>query len=100
MRNFTFRVGKKIQFRVADQGKNIVFKGEVLRQEKIKTDAGEFDCWVLKPEFEVSGVFKPVGQILIWITKEDRKFLARIEAEIKIGTLVLKLKNLEKGRSE
>ncbi len=98
MRTFAWKPGKKIQFRVADQGDNIVFKGEVVRQEKLKTEVGEFDTLVIKPEFEVKGVFKPVGEILIWLTNDDRKNIVRIESAIKIGTLVLKLRGLEKGQ--
>lgn len=100
MRTFAWKPGKKIQFRVADQGDNIVFKGEVVRQEKLKTEVGEFDTLVIKPEFEVKGVFKPVGEILIWLTNDDRKNIVRIESAIKIGTLVLKLRGLEKGQEE
>lgn len=98
MRMFDWKLGKKIQFRVADQGDNIVFKGEAVRQEKLKTEVGEFDTLVIKPEFEVKGVFKPVGEIYIWLTNDDRKLIVRIESAIKIGTLVLKLRALDKGQ--
>jgi hypothetical protein len=43
LRNFTLRPGKKLAFRVADEGKNIVFTAEVLRKEKIQTPMGELD---------------------------------------------------------
>lgn len=98
MRMFDWKLGKKIQFRVADQGDNIVFSGQVVRKEKLKTDVGEFDTVVVKPEFEIKGVFKPVGEILIWMTDDDRHNIVRIESAIKIGTLVLKLRTLEKGQ--
>lgn len=98
MRMFNWRPGKKIQFRVADQGDNIVFSGQVVRKEKLKTDLGEFDTVVVKPEFQIKGVFKPIGEILIWMTDDDRHHIVRIESAIKIGTLVLKLRSLEKGQ--
>jgi len=98
LRTFKLAVGKKIAFRVADEGKNIVFKGDVLRKEKLKTDAGTFETFVVKPEITVDGVFKPVGDILIWVTDDDRRFVVRLESKIKIGTVVAKLKSLDKGR--
>jgi len=98
LRNFTLTPGKKLAFPVADEGRNIVFKGEVLRREKLETEAGTFDTVVVKPQFEVDGVFKPTGDILLWLTNDDRKFIVRIESKIKIGTIVGKLKALAPGR--
>jgi hypothetical protein len=98
LRTFQFEVGKKLAFRVVDEGKNIVFKGEVLRKEKLKTDIGDLDTIVLKPEITVDGVFTPVGDILLWLTDDERKFPVRIESKIRIGTIVAKIKALEKGK--
>lgn len=98
MRIFQYAVGKTLAFRVADEGKNIVFKGEVIRKEHLETEAGEFDTIVVKPQLTVDGIFKPVGEILIWLTDDDRKFLVRLESKIKIGTVVAKLKSLDKGQ--
>jgi hypothetical protein len=98
LRTFSYALGKKLAFRVADEGKNIVFKGEVIRKERLSTDIGELDTIVMKPQLTVDGVFTPVGEILIWLTDDDRKFIVRIESKIKIGTIVAKLKSLEKGR--
>lgn len=97
LRTFTLKPGKKVAFRVAEEGKNIVFKGEVLRREELKTDLGKFNTVVVRPQIEVDGVFKPMGEMLIWLTDDDRKFIVRIEAKIKIGTIIAKLKAIEKG---
>lgn len=97
LRNFTLTPGKKLAFSVADEGKNIVFKGEVLRREEITTDIGKVKTVVVRPQFEVDGVFKQTGEILMWMTDDDRKFLVRIESKIKIGTIVGKIKALEPG---
>jgi hypothetical protein len=98
MRNFNLVPGKKVAFRVSDEGKNIVFKGQVLRKEKLKTPIGEIDTIVMKPEFEIDGVFSPTGDILFWLTDDDRKFIVRIESKIKIGTIIGQLESIEKGQ--
>lgn len=100
LRVFDYSVGKKLAFRVADEGKNIVFTGEVIRKEKLQTEIGELDTVVMKPNIMVDGVFTPVGDILVWLTDDDRKFIVRIETKIKIGTIVAKLKSLEKGQEK
>lgn len=98
LRTFQLKVGKKLAFRVADEGKNIVFTGEVIRREEIDTKLGKMKTVVVKPSLEVDGAFKPVGEILVWLTDDDRKFIVRVESKIKIGTLIGKLKSIDKGR--
>lgn len=97
MRVFSYEVGKEYKFTVADDEKNMLFKGKALRKERIETEAGTFDTIVVKPEFEIDGVFKPVGDIFFWLTDDDRKLIVRIESEIKIGTLVMEAIQVEPG---
>lgn len=96
LRTFQLIPGKKLAFRVADDGKNMVFKGEVLRREILKTALGEIPTVVVKPEITIEGVFKPMGEILFWMTDDDRKFIVRIESKIRIGTLIAKLKEIRR----
>lgn len=98
LRAFKLAPGKKLAFRVADEGKNIVFTGEVLRREKLKTPIGELNTVVVRPQVTADGEFKPIGEILIWLTDDDRKFFVRLESKIKIGTIVAKLRSLDKGQ--
>lgn len=96
LRTFTLTPGKNLQFRVADDGKNYMFTGKVIRKEKLKTEIGTLDTVVVKPRITVDGVFKQVGEIYFWLTDDDRKFPVRIESEIKIGTLKAKVQSIKK----
>lgn len=97
LRTFNLKVGKKIQFRVADEGRNMVVSGEVVRKEVLKTDAGDLPTLVLKPTVEIKGVFQPMGEIFFWLTDDDQKQLVRIESKIKIGKVVGMLRSIERG---
>ena len=97
MRVFKWDIGKTYSFRVADDETNIIFKGTALRKETLDTDAGKFNAIVVKPEFTVKGVFKPVGDIFIWLSDDDRKLVLRIESKIKIGTLVSEIVSYTPG---
>lgn len=97
LRSFKLEPGKKIQYRMAHEKDNIMLTGEVLRREKIETPMGEIDTVVLKPQIDVGGVFKPIGDIFIWLTDDDRRFIVRIESKIKIGKIVAQLKSIDKG---
>lgn len=100
LRAFTLAPGKKLAFRVADDGKNYMFKGNVLRKETLDTEIGKLETIVVKPEISLGGAFKPTGDILIWLTDDERKFPVRIESKIKIGTIIAKLKSLDPGIKE
>ncbi len=94
LRAFNLEPGKKIQFRVGHEGKNILVTADVLRRDRLSTEVGELDTIVVRPKIEIDGVFKPVGDILFWLTDDDRKFLVRIESKIKIGKIVGQVKRL------
>lgn len=99
MRVFTYEVGKEYAFNVADDEKNVMFKARCLRKEKLETDAGTFDTIVIQPNFEINGVFKPMGEIYFWLSDDDRKFLLRIESDIKIGTIVAEAIRVDRGEN-
>jgi hypothetical protein len=97
LRAFQLKPGKQLAFRVANEGNNYVFTGEVLRREAISTPAGDFNTVVVRPQIQLAGVFQPMGEILFWLTDDDRKFFVRIESKIKIGTIVGVATSIEKG---
>ncbi|MBK9040010.1 MAG: DUF3108 domain-containing protein [Bdellovibrionales bacterium] len=95
LRTFSLKQGKVIAFKIADSGKNILFRAEVVREESIEFKEKNIQTSVLKIEFEQDGVFQKTGDVFIWLTKDDRKFPVRIESKIKIGTLVGSLQSLQ-----
>lgn len=99
LRNFNLKEGKELVFRVHDKGKTLLFKGQVLRKEVLETSLGPKNTVVIKPQFEMDGIFKPVGDIYFWLTDDDRKFLIKVECKIKIGRLVGELKSIDMGQS-
>ncbi len=98
MRAFTWKVGAENAFRVADDEENLIFRAEAIRKEKIKTAAGVFDAIVIKPQVELKGKYKRVGDIFVWLSDDDRKFILKIESKIKIGTLVSEIIELNPGK--
>jgi hypothetical protein len=94
LRAFTLRPGKKFAFRVAVDGKNVIFKGEILRRESLETEVGTYNAVVVKPEIHLDGHLKPTGDILFWLSDDDKKHILKIEAKVKVGTLHGKIKKL------
>lgn len=96
MRVFPMEPGTTIQFRVADNKKNMVVKGHILKREKLVTPLGEINTVKMKPEIEIDGIFKPIGDVFFWMTDDDRKLVVRIESKIKIGTIIASLVEIKK----
>lgn len=97
LRTFTLSQGKMLHFKIADAGKNILFRAEIVREESISHRGNDLECFVLKLEFKQDGVFQKTGDVFLWLTKDDRKFPVRIESKIKIGSLVGSLQSLQPG---
>lgn len=95
-RIFKLHIGKEYKVRVANEGENMIMTIKVLRKESLTTAIGKIDTLVIKPTFEMNGIFKPTGENLIWVTNDDKKQIVRIESKIRIGTIVAKLEKLTK----
>ena len=98
MRSFALKPKKSLKVMVGHRGKNLEMTAKVLRREKLKTKVGTFDTVVIKPSFMIDGDFKPVGDIVFWHTDDDQKLIVRMEAKIKIGTIVGSLESLDRGQ--
>lgn len=97
LRTFKLEPGKNVQFRIGHEGKNLVATAEVLRRERLSTDIGELNTVVIKPRIAIDGVFKPMGDVYFWMTDDERKFIVRMEAKIKIGTVLGEVKAITPG---
>ncbi|MEC9283984.1 MAG: DUF3108 domain-containing protein [Bdellovibrionota bacterium] len=88
IRNFQLEIGKTIKFPLTDENNNMILEAEVLRKEKVKIPGGkEVDAFVIKPKVSIEGNFKPVGDIFLWLTADDRKQIIKVQSALKIGTL-------------
>lgn len=99
MRVFKWDIGKEYSFRVSDDEKNIIFKGTALKKEKLSTDAGEFDAIQIKAQIVSRGALEQAGDILIWVSDDVHKYVLRIEAKIKIGTIVSEVTSIKPGKA-
>ena len=78
-------------------GNPLVIK--VLRKERNKVDAGEFDCIVLQPIIQTSGMFSEGGEAEIWLSDDDRRLMVYMKSNIQgfPGALELYLKEYRPG---
>lgn len=97
MRIFNWKIGKEYSFRVSDDEKNVAFKASAIAKEKIKTEAGEFNTIKIKADITSRGALTTSHPLFLWISDDERKLILRIEADIKIGSLISEVIEIQKG---
>lgn len=89
--------GAVVKFPVVSEGKNWEAEVTVVRREMLDTPMGKIRAIVLKPETKYQGILKKQGDSFLWMSDDERKILLRLEAKVKIGTVVAALKSFEPG---
>ncbi len=98
LRNLRLEPGQVVTFPVVSEGKTFEAVCTVLKREEIDSPLGKVQALVIRPEMKVDGVIKkPHGDSFLWLTDDDRRFPVRLEAKVRIGTVVASLKKVEFG---
>ena len=91
--------GQDIVFDIVNREKQYPLVVKVLKKEKVKTDAGTFDCIVVEPQLRGEGIFVSKGKSLkVWLTDDEYKMPVKMQVEVFIGSVSAKL--LEYKRQE
>jgi hypothetical protein len=86
--------GAVISFPVISEGKSWECIVTVVRREMVDSPLGKVRAVVVKPETKFQGVLQKRGDSFIWFTDDDRRIPLRLEAKVKIGTVVGTLKKV------
>jgi hypothetical protein len=70
---------------------------EVLRKERIKVPAGEFDAIVVRPAIKSRGIFSQDSKAEIWFSNDSLRLMLRMKSGLPFGTLQLELKDINRG---
>jgi LysM repeat protein len=95
-RTMDMTVGSESTIRVsADDMKNYGLKVNVLRKEKVKSLAGDFDCVLVQPHLTFQGVFQNKGDFFVWLTDDERRIPVKVSAKIAIGSININLQDAD-----
>jgi hypothetical protein len=89
--------GGMVSFPVMSEGKPLTAYITVVGREELDTAAGVLKTVKVKPEAATRGVLERKGDSYMWLTDDDRRFLVKIEAKVKIGYVIAELKKIEPG---
>jgi hypothetical protein len=93
MRSVPLEVGKTYEFnRYYHLDRNPVIIN-VVRKERVKVPAGEFDAIVVRPIIKSKGLFSENGQAEVWFSDDSVRTLLKLKTKLPFGTLTLELKD-------
>ncbi|MFN3396765.1 MAG: DUF3108 domain-containing protein [Thermodesulfovibrionales bacterium] len=87
LRDINLEVGRPVYVTIFDSKKVWNVEVQVLRREKIHVPAGEFDTIVIKPLLKSEGIFYRKGDILIWLTDDEKRIPVKLQTKVKIGSI-------------
>lgn len=80
-------VGKSIFIEMFDSKKWYSLEVQVLAKETITTDLGTFKTVKIKPVMKSDGIFYRKGDILIWLTDDDRRLPVLMKSKVLVGSI-------------
>ena len=91
VRTIPLEVGKTYEFdRYFRPDRNPVTI-RVLRRERVKVPAGEFDAIVLQPIIKTRGIFSEGGRAEVWLSDDSNRIMLQMKSKLPFGSLNLYL---------
>jgi hypothetical protein len=87
VRFLPLQVGKSVYAKIFDNKKYYMVETQVLRKEKITTPLGAFNTILIKPILLTDGLFQRKGDVLIWLTDDDKRLPVLLQTKVKIGSI-------------
>lgn len=97
LRTQPLEIGKSVYIPIFDSNKFYTAKIDVLKKERIKlaNKSGEIDTILVKPGLESEGLFQRKGDILIWLTDDEKRIPVKVATKVTIGSVVAELRDSE-----
>ena len=95
LRTIPLEVGKTYTFnRYFKPDRNPVSVA-VVRRERIRVPAGEFDAVVLQPKIKAKGIFAESANAEVWISADDKRMMLQLKTHMPFGAVTFQLRNRE-----
>jgi hypothetical protein len=97
-RTLDLEVGQKYTFTryFKESGNPVVV--QVLRRERVKVPAGEFNTIVVKPIIRTSGLFSEGGEAEIYFSDDADRIVVMLKTKLSVGTATMRLESYTPGR--
>lgn len=95
VRTQELKVGEPIY--MANHDNRQVYQLQVIiqRKERVKVDAGTFDCIMVQPRLLGEAIFKQKGELWVWLTDDQYKIPVQMKSAVAVGSITTELKKIE-----
>ncbi|HMK43597.1 MAG TPA: DUF3108 domain-containing protein [Dissulfurispiraceae bacterium] len=87
VRTLDLSVGKSIYVQMFDSKKLYRMEIKVIKKERVQTPAGIFDTVLIQPVMLSEGIFGRKGDLLLWLTDDDKHIPVQMKSRVKIGSV-------------
>ncbi|MFA5353610.1 MAG: DUF3108 domain-containing protein [Thermodesulfovibrionales bacterium] len=87
IRGLPLEVGKSVYVAVFDSKKLYKAEIQVLKKEIIETSLGRFNTILIRPVMKSEGIFSRRGDILIWLTDDDKRIPVLLKTKLSVGSV-------------
>jgi hypothetical protein len=87
LRTLPLHVGQSIYLNTFSNGKTYDVEVQILRREKVEAYWGPVDALVVRPLMRFEEILRQKGDVLIWVTDDDRRLPIRMKTAIKVGSI-------------
>jgi Protein of unknown function (DUF3108) len=91
LRTLPLRVGETIHLHTFANGKTYDVEVQILRREKVEAYWGPVDALVVRPLMRFQEILRQKGDVLIWVTDDDRRLPLRMRTAITVGSIEAEL---------
>ncbi len=96
------KIGQRIRIPVTDGKKTIMTEIEIVREEKVKVEAGRFDCVGVSADVKgLGGVFSKSenAAIDLWFSQDEHKIIVKMTSSVNVGKFRVELRKYVLGKS-
>ncbi|WP_203472645.1 DUF3108 domain-containing protein [Dissulfurispira thermophila] len=87
VRRLPLKVGKSIFIEVFDSKKLYNVEVQVLNKEIVETPLGTFRTILIRPIIKSEGIFYRKGDILIWLTDDEKRIPVLLKTKVQLGSV-------------
>lgn len=98
IRTLNLKVGNSVFVENHSDKKNYTLEVKVLKRERVRVPAGEFNCLVVEPMLRAGGIFKHKGRLTVWLTDDQFKIPVLMKSKVVVGSIASKLKKYTLGK--
>jgi Protein of unknown function (DUF3108) len=87
LRTLPLHVGQSVHLKTFSNGRLYDVEVQILRREKVEAYWGAVEALVVRPLMRFEEILRQKGDLLIWVTDDERRLPIRMQTAIKVGSI-------------